>query len=51
MLIEIEQASECYMEEIDRLEALREELASKVLLLEQINYELSKKNLEAQEVN
>lgn len=38
--IQMDEAQEVTMEELDRLELIRGELAAKVLLLEQINYEL-----------
>ena len=37
--------------EIQRMQAERDELASKVLVLEQINFELSRKQIEASETH
>ena len=49
ILGQLQEESDMLVGEIQRMQAERDELSSKVLVLEQINFELSRKQIEASE--
>ena len=51
ILGQLQEESDMLVGEIQRMQAERDELASKVLVLEQINFELSRKQIEASETH
>lgn len=51
ILGQLQEESDMLVGEIQRMQAERDELSSKVLVLEQINFELSRKQIEASETH